>query len=454
MASHVIDSLIFKDVFGTEKMREVWKDEQIIQNWLNIEAALAESQAELGMLPKDIAAEITSKAKVELMDMAKIRAGMIKTGHSLVPTLREFQSKCAGKAGESIHLGPTTQDIIDTGLMLSSQKAFDMLYDDMKKLEDALMDLVEKNKHVIMAGRTHGQQALPITFGYKASMWLSEIHRHVERMQESRKRDFVGQLDGAVGTLASFGPQAFELQKRVLNKLNLQVPDVSWAPSRDRLTNVASLLATMAGTMGRIGHEITTLQKTEFSELAEAWHPGMVGSSTMPHKRNPAATEAIQTLAKMIKNCMMNMQDAMIQEHERDGAPWKMEWATMPEIFIYSSAIIDKTLSTISNLVVNTDKMEANLNILKGLLLSEPVMLHLGEKIGKQSAHEVVYEVSMKAFKDNASFKDYLLADERVSKYLTDADLDKILNPHDYIGFSVELCERAIAKVKEDRAKK
>jgi adenylosuccinate lyase len=452
MSCSKIESVLYRDFFSTAKMREIWDDCAIIQNWLDTEAALAESQAEMGIIPVEIAKEIVKKAKVENLDLDAIRAEVNKIGHSLVPTLREFQRKCDGKAGEFIHLGATTQDIIDMGFILAAKKAFDVVYEDLYEVEEHLVNLAEEHKNTIMAGRTHGQQALPITFGYKAAVWASEIRRHLERMDECRQRDFVGQMSGAVGTLASFGDRALELQERVLGKLGLMVPDISWHASRDRIVSIVSLLAMITGSLGKIGNEIVTLQKTECSELAEPWADGVVGSSTMPHKRNPGATEGMLTLSKFVKGSLVTIHEALFQEHERDGAFWKIEWVALPEAFIYTGATLTKAKKVLKGLVVNKKKMEQNLDILKGLLLSEAAMLHLGDKLGKQTAHEVVYEISMKAFKDDASFKQYLLDDPRVSKYFTAADLDKILDPYAYTGCSCELAERVVRNIRKARA--
>jgi adenylosuccinate lyase len=448
----MIESELFRDVFSTATMREIWDDRSIIQHWLDIEAALAESQAELGIIPSEIAREITEKAKVENLDFTIIRQEVNKIGHSLVPTLREFQRQCKGKAGEYIHLGATTQDIIDTGFVLAAKKAFAVIYADLYEVEGLLINLAEEHKATVMAGRTHGQQALPITFGYKVAVWASEIHRHLERMQECRERDFVGQLSGAVGTMAGFGEQAIALQIKVMSKLGLKAPEISWHASRDRLVSVINLLALIAGTLGKIGNEIVSLQKTEVSELAEPWADGVVGSSTMPHKRNPGATEGIHTLSKLVKGNLLQVHEALLQEHERDGAYWKIEWVAIPEAFIFTAAAVAKAKKVLKGLVVNKQKMEQNLDILQGLLLSEAAMLHLGEKLGKQTAHKVVYEISMNSFRDNASFKQYLLEDSRVNPYVTAAELDQILNPHNYTGFSRQLTERVVANIKQARS--
>ncbi len=452
MPSHMIDSVLFRDVFSTAQMRDIWDDNSIVQNWLDIEVALAESQAELGIIPKQVAVEIAKKAKVANLDLDVVRADINRVGHSLVPVLRELQRKCEGKAGEYIHLGPTTQDIIDTGFMMAAKKAFAVIYDDLYAVEGYLLDLVEKHKDTIMAGRTHSQQALPITFGYKAAIWASEVHRHLERMKECMSRDFVGQLSGAVGTLASFGPHAFELQERVMQRLGLMVPDICWHVSRDRIVSIVNVLAMVAGTLGKVGNEVVTLQKTEFSELEEPWAEGNVGSSTMPHKRNPNAGEGMHSLSKIVKANLLMIHESLIEEHERDGATWKIEWVALPEAFILTGAILAKSKKVLKDLGVNSAKMLDNLNVLKGLLLSEPVMLCLGEKIGKQTAHEVVYQVSMKTFQEGCSFKESLLKDPRVNKHITAEELDRLLDPYAYKGYSREIAERVLEQGRKARA--
>lgn len=453
MPAHMIDSILFMDVFSTQKMREIFDDRSIIQYWLDIEAALAESQSELGIILPQVAKEIADKAKVENLDLDEIRKGINKTGHSLVPTLREFQKKCEGNAGEFIHLGATTQDIIDTGFVLASKKAFEIIYNDLYEIEGILIELVEKHKNTIMVGRTHGQHALPITFGYKAAVWASEVHRHLERMKESKERIFVGQLGGAVGTLAGFGNQALELQEKVMNKLGLNVPEISWHASRDRLVEMTNILAMIAGTFGKIGNEILSLQKTEVDELAESFTFGKVGSSTMPHKRNPMGSEGMHTLSKVVKANLLLIQESLIQEHERDGAYWKVEWVGIPEAFIMTGAILEKAKKILAGLVVNKEKMLKNLDILKGLLLSESAMLLLGQKLGKQTAHEVIYEISMKTFEEGASFKENLLKDPRVNKYFTEKEIEEMLNPFNYTGQSLVLAERVIKNIEASRFK-
>ena len=447
MASNMIDSLLFKDVFSTKELRDIFDDSRIIQNWLDIEVALAQTQAELGIIPKEAAEEIEKKAKVENMDIEEIQKGIVKTGHSLVPTLRNLEKVCDNGYGEYIHLGPTTQDIIDTGFMLSIKEAFELIYNDLRDVELVLLELVEKYRDTVMAGRTHGQQALPITFGYKAAIWASEVRRHIQRMQECKDRVLVGQMSGAVGTMAGFGGVAFEVSDRTISKLNLNIPDICWQSSRDRVIEIVSVMSMIAATLGKISHEITTLQKTEFSELAEGFAIGMVGSSTMPHKRNPGLSEAITTLAKISKSNMSLAYESMYTEHERDGALWKVEWLSVAQNMIVSGTAVAKTKKLLTNLVVFEKKMRDNLDLLKGLMLSEPLMMVLGEKIGKQTAHEVIYEISMETFEQDAYFKDKLMENDVIKANLTEEEIDNLLDPAKYTGQSEYFADKVRSEI-------
>lgn len=451
MGSHMIDSMLFCDVFSTEMMRNVFDDNKMMQNWLDIEAALAESQGELGIIPEDAAMEISKKAKVEKLDINEVKKGMAKTAHSLVPTIREFQRICDGNAGEYIHLGATTQDILDTGFVLSAKEAFEIIYRDLFEIEEILIQLAEKHKNTMMTGRTHGQHALPITFGYKVAVWASEVRRHLDRMEECKERVFVGQMGGAVGTMAGFGPKAFEVERRTLEKLGLGVPDIPWHVSRDRFIEVLNIIAMVAGTFGKIGNEIYTLQKTEVAELSEPFVKGMVGSSTMPHKRNPGLCENMNTLSKVVKSNLTLVHEAMFQEHERDGGFWKVEWIAVPEAFIFTGAILSKAKKVLNGLIVDESKMRENLFKLKGLLLSEAIMLALGEKIGKQTAHEIVYEISMEAFEKGISMKEIMMADKRITSNLTEEEIDRALDPSLYTGHSCDLVDRVIKHIEACR---
>ncbi len=451
MASNMIDSLLYRNVFSTPVMREIFDDKSIMQNWLDLEVALAQTQAEMGIIPREAAEEITKKAKVENLDIAEIEEGINKIGHSLVPTLRCFQRACDGSYGEYIHLGATTQDILDTGFMMSIKRGFDVIYNDLRDVEQAILDLIDRHADTIMAGRTHGQHAIPITFGYKAAVWGSEVRRNIERMKDCRKRCFVGQLSGAVGTMAGFGQRAVEVSSQSIKKIGLDIPDIAWHASRDRVVEIVSVLAMISATLGKIGNEVYNLQKTEVSELAEGFVEGAVGSSTMPHKRNPTIPEALHNLGRLVKASMEATYESMFSEHERDGALWKVEWKSANEVVIMTGAAVAKAKKLLSNLTVNETRMRKNLDVLKGLMMSEPLMLALGEKVGKQTAHEIIYEISMEAFEQDAPFLEKLLENKTVRDNLSREELEKILDPAGYTGQSAYFARKVSAAIKAAR---
>lgn len=451
MACNMLDSMLYKNSFSTTHMREIFDDMTVVQNILDIEAALAQTQAEMGIIPKEAAEEITKKAKVENLDISNIQAGIAKVGHSLVPILDEFERICDGHYGEYLHLGATTQDIIDTAFMLSIKRGFDIIYKDMLETEIIMLDMVQKYRNTIMPGRSHTQQALPITFGYKVSVWSSEVRRNIERMEDCAKRCFVGELSGAVGTMAGFGAEGLEVSDRTIKRLGLNIPDVAWHVSRDRISEICTTLAIITYTNGKIGNELAKHQMTEISEVFEGFVPGSVGSSTMPHKRNPNKLESLQMIARLTKGSAETTMESMFCEHERDGALWKIEWKSANETVILAGTSSNNIKNVMKNLVVNEDKMRKDLYVLKGLMQSEGIMLELGKHIGKQTAHGIVYDISMETFEKDADFGEMLFANEVVKKHLTKEKIDEILNPETYIGLSGEICDRVVKSIQSAR---
>lgn len=451
MACNMLDSMLYRNSFSTPKMREIFDDTTIIQNILDIEAALAETQAEMGLIPQEAAEEIRKKARVENLNIPRIEEGVKRVGHSLVPILKEFQSVCDNNYGEYVHLGATTQDIIDTAFMLSMKRGFEVIYQDMLETEQTMLGMMERYRDTIMPGRSHTQQALPITFGYKVSVWASEIRRNIERMEACRKRCFTGEMAGAVGTMAGFGPDGMEVSSRTIRRLGLDVPDVAWHVSRDRISEICMTLAMMAYTNGKIGNELAKLQMTEISEAFEGFVPGSVGSSTMPHKRNPNKLESLQMLARLIKGSMESTMESMFCEHERDGALWKIEWKSANEVVIMAGTSANNIKNVMANLRVDPQKMRADLDILKGLMQSEGIMLELGKHVGKQTAHGIVYQICMDTFEQHADFCDMLLKNETVAKYMTREEIQKILDPTGYTGLSGEICDHVAASIRAAR---
>ena len=446
MPSHASESLLYGASFSTREFLDIFNDNMRVQAWYDVEVALAKAQSKLGIIPKEAYEEIARKAYVENVDVQKIGKGISETAHPIVPAIRALEEICEGGAGEFIHYGATTQDIMDTGLILQIKKAWPLLKRDLEAARDALKVLAKKYRSTPMVGRTHGQQALPLTFGYKCAVWVDELNRHLERQSEAEPRILSGNITGAVGTMAAFGGKGQETQREALQYLGLTVPNICWHSSRDRICELANLLTQVAASLGKIAREVYALQQVEFGEVAEPHHHGKVGSSTMPHKRNPATVELAIGLSRLIRAQQVAITDAAFQEHERYSALLRIELAAVPEMMIYSGALLSKMRTVLEKLEVFPTRMRQNLDLLGGLLLSEKIMLALGEKIGKQTAHEVVYEIAMSSFEKEIPFKEALMSDQRVSNHLKEEEIVELLNPEAYIGESEEIVDNVLKK--------
>jgi adenylosuccinate lyase len=442
----MIDSPLFGGLFTTEEMRKLWSDETTIQRWLDVEAALARAEAKLGIIPKKHAREITRKARVELIDMEEMKRQLFHTHHPIMPLIRCFQKACSPEAGEFIHWGATTQDIMDTGAVLQLRDANDLIVRDLKETYRLLARIAKKYKNTVQAGRTHGQHALPITFGYKVAVWASEIKRHLKRIKQLSPRVFQGQFAGAVGTLASIGAPGFKLQKLMFSDLRLAVPEIAWHVARDTMAEIVFVYAMIGSNLTQVCNEIVGLQRTEVAEVEEPFHMGKVGSSTMPHKRNPMMSEGVIALGKLIQAQVGPALADMIAENERDQRGWMAEWSFLPETCCLLSGMLSWTNKVLAGLIVYPENMTRNLDALHGLLLSENVMLKLGEKIGRQASHEVVYELCMEAFEKRVPLKSLLMKDKRVNRYLTEKQIDELLDPRKYTGLAAEFVDRVTGR--------
>jgi len=448
MPTGVFDSYLLGHVWGTDELRAIFSDENRVQKWFDYEAALALAQAELGIIPQAAADEIAAKAKVENVNLAAVGADIRRVKHPLVPALRALQAACRDGHGEYLHFGPTTQDVLDSGMVLQLKEAHACIARDLKAVGCELYRLAEAHKDTPMAGRTHGVQALPITFGHKCAIWLAEAGRDFARLEEAAARNFVGGMTGAVGTQASFGAQAFALEKRVMARLRLGVADIAWQVARDRLADYASALGLIGGALGKIAHEIIILSHNEIDEVAEPFDHGKVGSSTMPHKRNPVICEGVVAVGRALRASVFLMQDAMVVEHERDASVWRLEWKAMPECCLMTGAMLAQMKVVLAGLEVHADKMRRNLDTLGGFLMSERVMFGLADKMGKQSAHELVYEVAMRGIAQGATFEQALMADAEVKTALSREDLRALLDPTTYVGLAPQIVERVLEETK------
>ncbi len=443
--AHIIDSEFYKNGWGTEEMRNVFSDRKRYQRWLDIEIVLAEVQAELGIIPSEAADEIAKKARVELLDIDFVKEGLAQTGHSLVPLLRAVQRICDGSLGEYIHYGPTTQDIEDTGMVLEIKDAFRIIFRDLCRLEKAILELADQYKAFPMAGRTHNQQGLPITLGLKFAGWAAETRRDIERMKDTSKRLFVGMLHGGTGTMAGLGEQAYPIIEGVMERLALEVPVTGWGSSRDNFAEYQSLLGIIAGTIGRIANEIYQLSRTEILELQEPLGEHYVGSSTMPHKRNAETSEFVVAMTRVIMNNASLGLQGMIAEHERDTRSWRLDWHSIPESSIMMAKALQACTVVVEGLDINEPRISENLDMLHGMLFSEALMFHLGEKMGKQTAHHLIRDAILAANTGNKTFRELLLEDPEIGANLTKEELDSVMDYTKHIGKSAEQVEAVIA---------
>ena len=448
MASGVFDDALIRHLWSTDELRAIFSDANRVQKWYDFEAALALEQAELGIIPKAAALDIAARAKIANVDIEAIAAEIRRIKHPLIPALKAVEKLCRDGHGEYIHFGPTTQDVLDTATMLQMKDAHAIYLRDMKAIGRALYQLAEAHKATPMAGRSHGVQALPITFGHKAAVWLSEMGRNYERLRGLEARTFVGGMVGAVGTQASYGPQAPELERRLMKRLGLGVADINWQPARDRFAEYVCVLAIIGQTLGKIANEIINLEHTEVGELYEPFSEGKVGSSTMPHKRNPSSCEAVVGVSRALRYNAALLLEGMIIEHERDGSSWRAEWKALPESCLMAGGVLATMKYVLGGLTVDAPRMRRNLDLLGGFLLSERVMFALSEKLGKQTAHDLVYEASMHGIERGVSFERALMQDKRVAAALTPEELRKALDPTTYVGLAPRIVEKVLAESK------
>jgi adenylosuccinate lyase len=434
-----------------EEMKRIFSEKARFQRWLNVEASLARAQASLGVIPTEAAEAIGRKADVDLLDLKKYKEMYQQTAHPMVAMLRLFTPIVEGSFGQYVHLGATTQDIMDTSTMLALKEAHQVILESLRRIELDLLKMAEQHADTLMAGRTHSVQALPITFGYKVAVWAREIRRNIRRFKEVEKRLFVAQFSGAVGTMAAFGGKGPVILSRISQDLGLDVPDICWHASRDRLAEFANLLALTGAALGRIGQEVYLLMATEVGELCEPWQKGLVGSSTMPHKINPQISQQMISLARKLRYNASFLTEVMVVDHERNLEHFIGEMDKLDESCCLMGDLLTCGEEMARDMTVYPKKMLANLGILKGLMLSESVMIELGKKIGKQTAHEVVYENATKAIREELDFKQVLLSDPRVSRYLAAEDLDRLLNPAEYIGLAPEITREAVALSRKER---
>ena len=444
MSAHLVDSVLYGHLWSTPELHLLLDDEGRVQSWLEILAALAEAQAEVGLIPAEAAVAIRKHADVGLLDLDQVAAQTRATGHSTLGLIRCLQDVLPDSAREWVYYGATVQDVSDTWTALIMREVANILDRDLARAEAAALLLAERHRDTIMCGRSHGQPGLPITFGFKAAVWVSELRRHRVRVAEGRQRWEVAQLGGALGTMEFWGDQALPLLDAFARNLGLAAPDVPWITARDRIAEFLGLLAMVTATLAKIGQEVYELQRPEIGELREPFTPGQVGSITMPHKRNPELSEHLVTLSRIVRANAAVAVEGMVQEHERDGRAWKTEWLVLPEACLLTGAALAAAGRLLDGLEVDTERMRANLDAWGGYVLSEPVMRALGDRIGKHSAHRLVYEATMVGQERRVGLKAALLADPLISEHLTPDEIERCLDPANALGAAPAFVDRVV----------
>ena len=433
--------------YGTPEMKRIWTEEARLQKFLEVEAALARAEADVGLIPKEAANTIA--ANLNKVQVHRVKEIEDEIGHDLMAVVLALAEQC-GDAGEWIHFGATSNDILDTALALQLRDGIDILEKRLIGLKNALVDRAVEHKHTVCVSRTHGQIGVPTTYGLRFAIWASEVGRHLQRLKQLKPRILVGQMSGAAGTGAAFGSSSTEIKERTMQYLELDAVDISYQLiQRDRYAELVMFLANVATTLDKIGVAVRNLQRSEIAEVEESFGPKQVGSSTMPHKRNPIKSEQVCGLARVIR---AQVEPALLNNtlwDERDLTNSSCERVIFPEVMILTDHTINTMITIIQNLQLHPENIRKNLALLKGINMSEAVMIGLAMQVGRQQAHDLIRKCAMNARKNGKHMEDVLLEDEEVSKHLTQDEIERLMNPENYIGVAVEQVERVVKKLRD-----
>jgi len=444
MAVHPIDYR-----YGSEEMRRIWEEENKLQKILDVEAALARAHAEVGNIPEESARVISEKANVRYVKPERVKEIEAEIHHDIMAVVKVLSEVC-GEHGKYVHLGATSNDIIDTANALLIKESLEIVLKDLRELRTILKKLAKEHKYTVCIGRTHGQHAVPTTYGMKFAIWLDEIQRQIDRIEQAKDRLLVGQMSGAVGTMASFGEKGMEIQHLVMKDLGLKPARISnQIIQRDIYAELIMILALIASTLDKIALEIRNLQRTEILEVSEPFGKKQVGSSTMPHKRNPIRSEKICGLARIIYS---NVIPALLNNplwHERDLTNSSVERVILPETFMLLDEMLKNMKKVLSGLEFFPGNIKRNLYLTNNLIMAEPLMLKLTEKgMGRQEAHEIVRQIAMKAFYEKRDLIEVARENEVVREYLGEEDFEE-LKPESYIGLAPQIVDDVIQYIEE-----
>ena len=436
-------------LFNTPEMSAAFSPEAHVRGMLAFEAALARAEARAGVIPQEAASMIAAGCRVELFDVAALYREAAVAGTPAIPLVRMLTAQVEGDAQKFVHWGATSQDAIDTALMLAMRDGIDLLVAGLLDVCAACATLAEQHRHTLMVGRTLLQQALPITFGLKAARWLALTTRQVRALRERRERALVAQLGGAAGTLASLGDKGLRVAALLTEELGLAAPDLPWHTERDRIAEIAASLGVVAGAMAKIAGDVVLLAQTEVGEASEGVAPGKGGSSAMPQKHNPVdATFAIAS-ARLAVGVVPVILAAMAQEHERAAGGWQAEWAAIPNLFRYTASAVERVRGALADLQIDPARMRANLDLTGGLIMAESLTMALAPHIGRPEAQRIVRATCDQAVKSGVNLRQAALADMQVRAVLSPEEIDKALDPGGYLGSTDAFIDRALASYSE-----
>lgn len=436
--------------YGRKELKDIFGETQRLQYLLDVEAALARAHAKVGNIPKSAADEITKKASTKIVKSDRVKEIELDTKHDIMAVTQALAEQCKGDAGKYIHLGATSYDIVDSANALQFADSTEQLNKNLRNLRSTLVGLAKKHKKTVMLGRTHGQHSIPITFGLKMAGYAMEVDRHLERLFECKSRLLIGKLSGAVGTGAALGPKALKIQEEMLKELKLGVEDVSTQiVCRDRYNELLGVLCNIATSMEKFGTEIRNLQRDEIGEVAEAFEAKkQVGSSTMPHKRNPITSEQICGLSRLVRAYAIPTYENAVQWHERDLCNSSSERFIIPHSIILTDWVVYKADDVFKNLKVFPERMLQNMEISKGLPMAESMMTTLIVKgMGRGDAHELMRKTALKAAKENKTLKDVFVQENKKLKLLSDKEINDALNPKNYLGATDKIIDKVVKKI-------
>lgn len=444
MTASILDSKIFAPLFHSTEMQALFNDNARVQAYLDTEGALALAQAKLDLIPVEAAQKIYETASTINIDMERLAHDTGTVGYPILGLVRQLVDAAGSEYGGYVHWGATTQDIMDTATVLQISNGLDLINKDLNRVEKALMVLAEKHRDTVMAGRTHLQHALPITFGYKAAIWLDSIRRAQARLEQMRPRVLNAQLWGAAGTLASIGDNAKLLTGALAKELGLFTPITPWHATRDGFAEVGCNLALMTGSLSKIAFDIMIMCMDEISEVAEPFVKDRGASSTMPQKRNPISCEVIRGCNLGVAKAAALLMDAQEADFERATGTWHAEWIALPQVFVLSHCALSQAVFLLEGLEVFPERMSENLDISKGLIVAESAMMALAPHLGRQAAHDVVYDACREAQSKSSSLYDALVQREDVTKYIDKDSLKQVLSPSSYLGLSQHIVDKVL----------